>query len=237
MKLLQRMRFASPKAGIASRMRSDAFSSTRRFKHSKTTLSSPSSSPGPSSPNQVHSPPHREKAFGRLEKFHARLPKWMQPFTKPLLGAPLTHVTSFFILHELTAILPLFGLAAAFHYSGWVPFAGSAEGNKADADAEGPKFTAAVEEGVHKFGKWLRKKGWVEDEDEQTTLEGGARVTSKGRGPRLILEFATAYAITKLLLPVRIIASVWATPWFARSLLVPASNIFKRVVSKARGSR
>lgn len=41
------------------------------------------------------------------------------------------------------------------------------------------------------------------------------------KGARLVVEFATAYAITKALLPVRIAASVWATPWFAKSILGP----------------
>ena len=30
------------------------------------------------------------------------------------------------------------------------------------------------------------------------------------------MEVATAYAITKAMLPGRIVFSVWATPWFAR---------------------
>lgn len=33
---------------------------------------------------------------------------------------------------------------------------------------------------------------------------------------RILVEVATAYAITKVLLPARILVSVWATPWFAR---------------------
>lgn len=33
---------------------------------------------------------------------------------------------------------------------------------------------------------------------------------------RILVEVATAYAITKVFLPVRILCSVWATPWFAR---------------------
>lgn len=36
------------------------------------------------------------------------------------------------------------------------------------------------------------------------------------RGTRVVVEVATAYAVTKALLPVRIMLSLWATPWFAR---------------------
>lgn len=34
-------------------------------------------------------------------------------------------------------------------------------------------------------------------------------------GSRILIEVAMAYAVTKVLLPVRILVSVWATPWFA----------------------
>lgn len=33
----------------------------------------------------------------------------------------MTHVVSFLILHEITAVVPLVGLAGLFHWTGWVP--------------------------------------------------------------------------------------------------------------------
>jgi len=45
-------------------------------------------------------------------------------------------------------------------------------------------------------------------------------------------RFATAYAVTKALLPVRLIFSVWATPWFARVAIVPMTNLFRRMFKK-----
>lgn len=48
-------------------------------------------------------------------------------------------------------------------------------------------------------------------------------------GVRVVVEFATAYAVTKVLLPLRIIASVWATPWFAGRVVVPIVGRFKRL--------
>lgn len=47
-----------------------------------------------------------------------------------------------------------------------------------------------------------------------------------------LLRFATAYAITKALLPFRLIFSIWATPWFARIAIVPFSNVVKKLVKK-----
>ena len=42
-------------------------------------------------------------------------------------------------------------------------------------------------------------------------------------------RFATAYALTKALLPLRLVFSVWATPWFARIAIIPTTNIFRKV--------
>lgn len=57
-------------------------------------------------------------------------------------------------------------------------------------------------------------------------------VEGEREGVRLILEFATAYIITKALMPVRIAVSVWATPWFSRVVLGPlgkgARGVFGR---------
>jgi hypothetical protein len=33
----------------------------------------------------------------------------------------VTHVVSFLILHEITAVVPLVGLAGLFHWTGWIP--------------------------------------------------------------------------------------------------------------------
>lgn len=151
----------------------------------------------------------------RLRRLNDRLPSLLRAYTTPLLGAPVTHITSFLILHEVTAILPLFGLVGAFHYSSWMPELGA-------GGAEG-----AFEEGIQRFGRWLRRKGWVDEGDVGTvdaaTVTGQSEemMQTERKGARLVVEFATAYAITKALLPVRLAASVWATPWFAKSILGP----------------
>lgn len=46
-------------------------------------------------------------------------------------------------------------------------------------------------------------------------------------GTRLVVEFATAYAVVKVLLPLRLLVSVWGSPWFARWTVVPFSNMVK----------
>lgn len=185
-----------------------------RFQTPRRTLSSPPPSPAPSPPQS------------RLRRFNDRLPRFLRAYTTPLLGAPVTHVTSFLILHEITAVLPLFGLVAAFHYGAWMPDFTSGTDEK-----------HAFDEGTARFGRWLRKKGWVEESDV-STVAGHEVASSDARGKeragvRLVLEFATAYAITKALLPVRLAASVWATPWFARTIVTPTTNVASRLFRKS----
>ncbi|KAL4801627.1 hypothetical protein BDV18DRAFT_74519 [Aspergillus unguis] len=184
----------TPRASISSRL--ILRSSRRHF----------STPPNPSS--------HSKGVQSRLRRFNDRLPSFLRAYTTPLFGAPAIHVTSFLILHEITAIVPLFGLVAAFHYGNWLPDFTSYSG---------------FEEGTRRFTKWLRKKGWVEESVDADDVTAG---TTEKKGVRLILEFATAYAATKALLPLRIVTSVWATPWFARAVISPigkgAGRLFRR---------
>jgi len=53
---------------------------------------------------------------------------------------------------------------------------------------------------------------------------------------RWVIEFATAYAIVKALLPLRIVVSVWGAPWFARWTIIPISNTFVKLFSKRASS-
>ncbi|KAF2826631.1 hypothetical protein CC86DRAFT_322180 [Ophiobolus disseminans] len=174
----------------------------------------------------------------RIARLNRRIPKFLHKHTSALADAPLSHITSFLILHELTAIIPLFSLAAYFHYTHWLP----------SWFAEG----AFVLNGVERFGRYFRKKGWIrsgeKEEAEREVLEiqhaeeegKGMRKVDKAwnvgeGGVRLVVEFATAYAITKALLVPRIMFSVWATPAFARWTVVPVVGRVKNLL--ARGKR
>ena len=85
-----------------------------------------------------------------------------------------------------------------------------------------------------RFERWFGRKGWFGYGDSPTVPNisrindtsnrlgnDGQMITkrgdedSNGRGKRIVLEVATAYVITKVLLPVRIGVCVWGTPWFA----------------------
>ncbi|KAN0080854.1 FLILHELTA domain containing protein [Elaphomyces granulatus] len=172
----------------------------------------------------------------RLQRLNERLPAFLRRYTAPLIRAPVTHITSFLILHEITAVVPLFGLVAAFHYGGWMP--------DLTGDERGP-----LDEGLNRFGRWLRKKGWVEERDVDIVAASSPSVDAnvgriptdanaagamENKGTRLIIEFATAYAITKALLPIRIVASVWATPWFARVAVGPLGRGIRATLRRAK---
>ena len=47
-------------------------------------------------------------------------------------------------------------------------------------------------------------------------------------------RFATAYAVTKALLPLRLILSVWGTPWFARFTTGPVFGRVRRLFSRKK---
>jgi hypothetical protein len=156
---------------------------------------------------------NRPSSTSPISRIEAHLPRFLRRLVTPLRTAPVSHISAFLILHELTAIVPLFGLAALFHYSNWLP----------PYVSEG-KW---VSEGTEKFGRYLRKKGWISAEDESSA---SGKWWGRGEGGvRVVVELATAYAITKAILPLRLALSVWATPWFARWTVLPATNVMRRV--------
>ena len=83
----------------------------------------------------------------RLARLQSRLPKFLQRYTTSIVNAPVSHVASFLLLHEITAIVPLFVLAGFFHYTQWMP----------PFISEG-KWVA---DGMQKFGNWFQKRGWL----------------------------------------------------------------------------
>ena len=113
-------------------------------------------------------PKASQKTRSRILRITSRLPKFLQGYTTPLINAPLTHVSAFLLLHELTAVIPLLGLAATFHYAKWMP----------PFISEG-KW---ISDGVEKFGKYFRKKGWLGEDDRARRYrwwgrgEGGTRI-------------------------------------------------------------
>lgn len=112
-----------------------------------------------------------------------------------------------------------------------------------------------VTEGIERFGRYFGRKGWFgfsregsaapgseaglqgkvaeQAGERENTQEGLVEETERRwhvgeAGGTILVEVATAYAITKVLLPARILVSVWGTPWFARVVLGPVRRGFGR---------
>ena len=118
-------------------------------------------------------PESSQKARARLEHINSRLPRFLRGYTTPLVNAPISHISAFLLLHELTAVIPLFALAGTFHYTQWLP---SVAGEW--------KWVA---DGAEKFGRYFKRKGWLLDEEE-VQHKGWSRGES---GTRVVLEYAT----------------------------------------------
>ena len=90
----------------------------------------------------------------RFARFEARLPSWLRRYTTPLRNTPVSHISSFLILHEITAVVPVFGLAYFFHVTNWLP----------ESFTQG-RFAAYMKDGLEKSRKYLLRKGWLDDAD------------------------------------------------------------------------
>jgi hypothetical protein len=148
------------------------------------------------------------------------------------LAAPVSYITAFLILHELTALVPLIGLASFFHYSNWIP-------ESILKNQEGV-FNSAIE----RWSRYFVRKGWLKDEgtsDQETGLKNGdsdtkldstdttiRQLEARGDGWRWVVDIATAYVLVKIMLPPRLLLSVWAAPWFARIAVMPITRLFGR---------
>ncbi|KAF4967349.1 hypothetical protein FSARC_5072 [Fusarium sarcochroum] len=188
---------------------------------------------------RVRAPPRTNTSYtraestqaSRIDRITSKLPHRLQKYTNGLRNAPVSHIVSFLILHEITAIVPVLGLFGLFHYTNYVP-----------VNYVSGHFGSYVEDGVGRFEKYFRRKGWFGFGQNEEGLAPSSTATThpdsksedaverwhSGDGRyKVVVEVALAYAITKALLPVRIIGSVWATPWFA-GVLMRAKGVFTR---------
>lgn len=140
------------------------------------------------------------------------IPRFIRPLASRFKNAPLSYVTSFLIVHEITAILPLFGL--------WWYF------NKYDFIPPGLPDWLIVK-GMSVIDKLLETQGW-----SFLNMENSARVVMQG---------AAAYALVKATLPVRIPISLLMTPPFARWIFIPVTRyvgrMFKNVFWRKKSTK
>lgn len=128
--------------------------------------------------------------------------------------------------------MPLLGLFGLFHYTEYAP-----------TDYVTEHWGGYVNDGVRRFEKYFKRKGWFGfGAEDVVSLDGAGdngpaaekdakRLVTEWEGAdgkyKLLADVALAWAITKVLLPVRILGSLWATPWFA-GVLVQGRKLFTR---------
>lgn len=137
-----------------------------------------------------------------------RVPKFLRSYASKFIDAPISHLISFIILHEITAIIPLISLWYFFHnHPNYVPL-------------EIPNW--ALEQGAKVI-------------DYVITKVSNWEINSKDK-MQLIIEGAYAFSIVKFLIPIRVIISLYLMPWFAKWFVVPILNIFNnlRQISQLR---
>ncbi|KAI0525357.1 hypothetical protein F5B22DRAFT_335366 [Xylaria bambusicola] len=129
-----------------------------RFQSTNPKPPSSSTAPNPSQPTAQTN--RISQILTRASRF---LPKRLQTSLHNLRSAPLSHVGAFLVLHEITAILPIFGLTYAFHALDWVP----------TSWVLGP-FAAWAEDGLKKYVPYFRRKNWfgLGGEDKHGSADG-----------------------------------------------------------------
>ncbi|EGW33161.1 uncharacterized protein SPAPADRAFT_60471 [Spathaspora passalidarum NRRL Y-27907] len=126
-----------------------------------------------------------------------RVPKFFRPYVGGFINAPYSHVISFMILHEITAIVPLFIIWWAFHQQpDYIP--------EVIPEWAISRATAIIE-------NWLGNYVTINNFSDKV---------------QFILEGAYAYTIVKVTLPLRLFASFALMPFGAR-LIVPIFNRFR----------
>lgn len=136
-------------------------------------------------------------------KILKRIPKFLRPYTTQFIYAPVSHVTAFVILHELTAIVPLVGIWYALHEYHDVLMATTLD-----------LPTWALEKGTQVMDKVL--KDW---DFGSYSLHDKMKFISEG---------AYAYVIVKALFPVRLAVSILGMPFFAKWFVLPFTRLFSR---------
>jgi hypothetical protein len=71
--------------------------------------------------NSSKPPDPTAKTRARISRILDNVPRPLRKYTDGLRTAPVVHVVSFLVLHEITAVVPLVGLSYYFHATNWLP--------------------------------------------------------------------------------------------------------------------
>ncbi|KAI1438228.1 hypothetical protein GGR50DRAFT_482881 [Xylaria sp. CBS 124048] len=177
------------------------------------------------------------------------LPKRLQNSLQNLRSAPLSHVSAFLVLHEITAIVPVLGLTYAFYVLDFVPTGWGLGAKRKDGQedtVDDGAFLVRKEKGDEAYGgpnvvvssslkgadaaasgvtSTVLTGEVVDEAMSKTSIAIPQVVKDSGKGEKsgklsqYAMQMAAAYAITKVLLVPRIALSLWLTPWLAKGFV------------------
>ncbi|ROT39011.1 hypothetical protein SODALDRAFT_350272 [Sodiomyces alkalinus F11] len=104
-------------------------------------------------------------------------------------------------------------------------------GAAASASASTATLSGAWAAGTHAGETHVASKRWAKDGQAEAARETRDVLEQWRRDDaryKVVVEVALAWAITKALLPARVLVSVWGTPWFAAVMLRARNALRKR---------
>ncbi|TRX93192.1 hypothetical protein FHL15_005771 [Xylaria flabelliformis] len=102
------------------------------------------SKPPPSDPTSIAAAPQSRRISRILAGASRFMPRRLRGALQDLRSAPLSHIFAFLALHEITAILPIFGLTYIFH----------------TLNVDIPANWMVTEDGLNKWTNYFRKQRW-----------------------------------------------------------------------------
>lgn len=133
----------------------------------------------------------------------SKIPRFLRPYTTQFITAPVSHVTAFVVLHEITAIVPLVIIWYVLHQH------------------HDLLMVSALD-----LPAWAIEKGTKVIDKAMTDWDFGNY--SLNDKVRFITEGAYAYVIVKALFPIRLAFSLLGMPFFARWFVLPITGLFKK---------
>lgn len=154
-----------------------------------------------STSNATQSHARNDDAKYDNHKILKRVPKFLRPYTTQFIYAPVSHVTAFLILHELTAIVPLIGVWYTLHQYHDVLMSSTLD-----------LPTWALEKGTKVIDEVLKEWDFA-----NYSLSDKMKFISEG---------AYAYVIVKAMFPLRLAVSLLGMPFFAKWFVLPFTRLF-----------
>ncbi|SCV02702.1 LAMI_0H02124g1_1 [Lachancea mirantina] len=166
---------------------------------SRSRLASANNKNEPQQNDRIHKLIARSRTLSKLNE----IPRFKRYFDQLSQTSAVSTITSFLVLHEITAIVPLFSLW-------WVVY----QLNLGHELALPVYFTDLL----NRCGEAMERLV-------------GDHYTGFDRS-RLVLSGAISYAIVKMLYPVRVFLSLWAAPYFTKWALTPFIKVRKAIKAK-----